>query len=137
VEAALETLRAVAGSARAIAIVGEMRELGPLSGEAHARVGRAAARVGVAELHLLGAETRAAGEAAAAAGLAAEGIWRREDRGSLAAFVAARIRPGDWVLIKGSRSLGLEAVAEALAQGVGPEPACEPCLPDSANGGRS
>jgi len=136
VEAALETLRAVAGSARAIAIVGEMRELGPLSREAHARVGRAAGRVGVDELHLLGAEARAAEEAAAAAGLAADRIWRHEDRGSLAAFVAARVRPGDWVLIKGSRSLGLEAVAEALEQGLGPEAASASCLPASENAER-
>jgi hypothetical protein len=41
-----------------------------------------------------------------------------QDRESLARDLDADLRPGDWVLVKGSRAMGLEAVADALCQGV-------------------
>jgi len=115
VEAALETLGELAGAARRIAIVGEMRELGDLARAGHVRVGRAAARLPVDELHLLGRATEWTRDGAAAAGLPPERIWIYADRDALAAAVSRRLRPGDWVLVKGSRALGLEAVAEALS----------------------
>ncbi len=114
VEAALETLAELAGDSRKVAILGEMRELGTLCREGHEAVGRAAVRHGVHELHLLGPATVAVREAATQAGLPPERVWMYEDREALAAALARALRPGDWVLIKGSRALGLEAVAEAL-----------------------
>lgn len=114
VAAALSNLREMAGSARMIAVLGEMRELGPLSEACHTRVGEVAADVGICELHLLGGNTEWIREGAAARGLSPDRIWIYEDRDALAAAVWRRVRPGDWILIKGSRALGLEAVAEAL-----------------------
>ena len=114
VEAALETLAELAGGARKVAVLGEMRELGALCQEGHEAVGRAAVRYGVDELHLLGPATVAVREAATQAGLPPDRIWMYEDREALAAALGRVLRPGDWVLIKGSRVLGLEAVAEAL-----------------------
>ncbi len=114
VEAALATLGELAGPARKLAVLGEMRELGELAREGHTRVGRAAAELPVAELHLLGPATAWTREGAEAAGLAPERIWLHEDREALAAALTRRLRPGDWVLVKGSRALGLEAVADAL-----------------------
>jgi len=114
VEAALATLGELAGPARKIAVLGEMRELGELAPEGHDRVGRAAAALPVAELHLLGRAAAWARDGAAAAGLAPGRIWLYDDREALAAAVSRRLRPGDWVLVKGSRALGLEAVADAL-----------------------
>jgi UDP-N-acetylmuramoyl-tripeptide--D-alanyl-D-alanine ligase len=121
VEAALETLGELARTDRRIAILGEMRELGGLAPAAHARVGRAAARLPVDELHLLGPATEWTRDGATAAGLPAERIWIYEDREALAAAVSRRLRPRDWVLVKGSRAMGLEAVADALSSwGVAP-----------------
>jgi UDP-N-acetylmuramoyl-tripeptide--D-alanyl-D-alanine ligase len=114
VEAALATLGELAGSSRKLAVLGEMRELGPLAREGHARAGRAAAALPVAELHLLGQATVWTRDAAAAAGLPPERIWLYDDRDAVAASLSRRLRPGDWVLVKGSRALGLEAVADAL-----------------------
>lgn len=114
VEAALETLAELAGGARMLAVLGEMRELGALCRAGHEAVGRAAARLGVAELHLLGPRTVAVREAALDAGMPPERVWIYDDRATLAAAVARRLREGDWVLVKGSRAMGLEAVADAL-----------------------
>ncbi len=115
VEAALETFADLAGAARKVAVLGEMRELGELAEAGHRRVGRAAAAAGVAELHLLGAATGWIREGAAAAGVPPDRIWQYVDREALGAAVARRLGAGDWVLVKGSRALGLEAVAETLA----------------------
>lgn len=115
VEAALSTLAELAAGARMLAVLGEMRELGALGPEGHARIGRAAAALPLQELHLLGSATAAARDAAIAAGLPADRIWLHGDRESLAAAVFGRLRAGDWVLVKGSRALGLEAVADTLS----------------------
>jgi UDP-N-acetylmuramoyl-tripeptide--D-alanyl-D-alanine ligase len=107
--AALALLRRLPG--RRVAVLGDMRELGALTAEAHTDVGRDAARsadvvVGVGDL----AETIA--EAARADG-GAEAHHVRD--GAEALLVLRRVlRPGDTVLVKGSRALALDAVADAL-----------------------
>jgi UDP-N-acetylmuramoyl-tripeptide--D-alanyl-D-alanine ligase len=122
VEAALATLGELAGGARKIAVLGEMRELGALTAVGHEQVGRAVARLGVDELYLLGPATLRTRETAVAAGLAPDKIWMYDDRDALAAGLGRRLRRGDWVLVKGSRALGLEAVVESLeARGAGGE----------------
>lgn len=111
--AALALLRGVEG--RRVAVLGDMRELGPLALAAHEDVGRDAAAsadllIGVGELAV--AIVRAAREAGMPAA--------HHAREPAEALVVLRrmLRPGDTVLIKGSRALGLDAIAEALA---GPE----------------
>ena len=53
-------------------------------------------------------------EAAAAAGLDKNEIYTAADATEASAVAKKIIRKGDWVLIKGSRAMGLEAVAEAI-----------------------
>ncbi len=107
--AALAVLREATG--RRIAVIGDMKELGTLTAEAHDEVGRDAARsadvlVGVGEL------ARAAVESAKRAGM-------RETHavadGAEALVLLKRIqKPGDVILVKGSNSLRLWEVADAL-----------------------
>ena len=113
-EAALETLENLSGESRRIAVLGEMKELGGHSRESHARIGRAAAERGVSSLHLLGADTRWTREAALEAGLEPSRVHWHEDRETLAEALNAELGPGDWVLVKGSRAVGLETVADRL-----------------------
>ncbi|MHA7860833.1 UDP-N-acetylmuramoyl-tripeptide--D-alanyl-D-alanine ligase [Tessaracoccus sp. Y36] len=95
--------------ARVVAVLGDMLELGPLADDLHEEVGRLAADLGVAEVVAVGdlADRIVAG--AAGEGIIARTANREEVVASLT------LNPGDVVLIKGSRGVGLETVAAALA----------------------
>jgi UDP-N-acetylmuramoyl-tripeptide--D-alanyl-D-alanine ligase len=101
--AALAHLLERAVGRRTVAILGEMAELGDEAARYHEEVGREAAGVdvvlGVGELARLYAPDEWAASAADARAIA-----------------LALVRPGDAILVKGSRSVGLEAVAEALLE---------------------
>jgi UDP-N-acetylmuramoyl-tripeptide--D-alanyl-D-alanine ligase len=110
--AALETLAGLPG--RHIAVLGEMAELGELAEASHRDVGTRAGRT----LDLLVAVGEARGvlaDAAIAAGLPADAVLGVADAEAALAAVGPRLRPGDVVLVKASRSVGLERVAEGLA----------------------
>ena len=109
--AALEHLAERAGSRRRVAVLGDMAELGPSAVAYHREVGALAARAGVAALVAIGPLAR--GYLHGARGIA-ETRWAPDLEGGLAALRAV-LRPGDCVLVKASRAMGLEAVAEALA----------------------
>jgi UDP-N-acetylmuramoyl-tripeptide--D-alanyl-D-alanine ligase len=99
--AALAYLQERANGRRTVAILGDMAELGPEAARYHEEIGRAAGTVavviGVGELARSYAPDAWAPTATAAVDLARE-----------------LVRPGDAVLVKGSRAVGLEVVAEAL-----------------------
>ncbi|MEO5818949.1 MAG: UDP-N-acetylmuramoyl-tripeptide--D-alanyl-D-alanine ligase [Vicinamibacteraceae bacterium] len=117
VERALDVLGAETGSRR-VAVLGEMLELGPESASLHARVGQAAARAGVAVLVTVGGEpARALGRGAQDAGLAAGAVQHAATSDEAADIVAGLVRPGDLVLVKGSRGVRLERVVDRLAEG--------------------
>ncbi|MFL5263437.1 MAG: UDP-N-acetylmuramoyl-tripeptide--D-alanyl-D-alanine ligase [Anaeromyxobacteraceae bacterium] len=113
--AALATLadlaRSGAPGGRAMAVLGDMLELGPGEAEAHARLGEEAAKV-AALYAAFGPRSRAGAEAARAAG-AAE-VFHTEDLPALVAWVTERLREGDVLLVKGSRGMKLERLVEAL-----------------------
>ncbi len=105
---------ASAGAARRVVILGEMLELGPASAEAHREIARAAARVADAAVFVgsRAADMADAWRDAGGGGTPAE-IPTLDNGGANA--VASLLRPGDAVLLKASRRLGLERVVEALA----------------------
>jgi UDP-N-acetylmuramoyl-tripeptide--D-alanyl-D-alanine ligase len=115
VERALEVIGAERGAARRVAVLGEMLELGSESRALHARCGRAAAAAGVDVLVTVGGDAaRALGDAAVDAGLSAEAVRHVATSTEAASLVASLVRPGDLVLVKGSRGIRLERVVEAL-----------------------
>lgn len=134
--AALEVLRSFAGpDGRCIAVLGDMYELGAMEVEGHRQVGAAAARladeliaVGGLGRHIAaGAREALAGGSAAQAGGGAGGgadggggVRLREvaevpGNGEAVARLKARLRPGDTVLVKGSRGMKMEEIVQALA----------------------
>jgi len=113
-KAALATLRTLAGTGRAVAALGDMLELGPAEADLHRELGADAARAGLAALATFGPRSRLAHEAALAAGVAAADAFHTEDPQALSAFVRERLRPGDVLLVKGSRGMKLERLVEAL-----------------------
>lgn len=116
VEAALEAVRSLRAGRRVVAVLGEMRELGPLHQEAHRQVGRRCAQEGVDLLVAVGEGARELVEAARAAGFPEASVVWCPDAETAARWVAGQVRAGDLVLVKGSRAVGLEQVSEAVAQ---------------------
>jgi UDP-N-acetylmuramoyl-tripeptide--D-alanyl-D-alanine ligase len=113
VEAAFAVLRDVKG--RRIAVLGDMLELGSFSADAHDAAGRDAARstdilIGIGEL------ARTAVDAARAAGLS-EAYWA-SGPGEALVMLRRVQRPGDTILVKGSHSLALDRLADALVRPV-------------------
>jgi UDP-N-acetylmuramoyl-tripeptide--D-alanyl-D-alanine ligase len=114
VRAALKALVAMAGGRRTWAVLGEMRELGDASAEEHDAIGRLAVRLDVSRLVVVGEAARPMH-----LGASLEGSWGDEsvfvrDVGEAVALLRRELRPGDLVLVKASRAVGLEQVAEAL-----------------------
>jgi UDP-N-acetylmuramoyl-tripeptide--D-alanyl-D-alanine ligase len=108
--AALEYLAERAERRRRVAVLGDMAELGRTGPAYHREVGEAAVASGVEELLAVG--QLAQGYVEGAAGI--EARWVPNVHEALR-VLDELVRPGDAVLVKGSRAVGLEAVAEALA----------------------
>lgn len=112
--AAIRTLAAMARASgrRAVAILGDMKELGPIAEEEHRRLGRLAEMGEVAALAVVGdlaaliAEESSAGvkHAFATSEDGARAIWDI-------------VQPGDFVLVKGSRAMRMENITAALMGG--------------------
>jgi len=113
--AALDTLRelAQARAARAVVVIGEMKELGAQSVDEHARLGDAIAHAGVALAIGCGGMASIALERASRAGVA---VVDAPDVVAAAEEAVARVRSSDVVLVKGSRSVGAEVVVAALEE---------------------
>ncbi len=116
--AALEALTRIDAPGRRLAVLGEMRELGELSEREHAALGVLVGARALDALVTVGPEAAPLAAAARAAGVAVT-----EVADAAAALEAARafVAPGDAVLVKGSRAVGLELVATALRGGRGRE----------------
>lgn len=109
--AALESFSRLAVTGRRIAVLGEMRELGAIAPAQHARVGEQVGQAGVGVLVTVGSGTDELGEAAAAAGVEVHHV---DDTDAAVTVVRSLAAPGDAVLVKASRLVGLERVADAL-----------------------
>jgi UDP-N-acetylmuramoyl-tripeptide--D-alanyl-D-alanine ligase len=119
--AALETLHQMDRSHKKVVVLGDMLELGAQSAAAHQDIGRAVARIGFDGLLAVGefAETLVA--AAWKGGMSKKkamffakkeqiGDWLRES------IAAGALRPGDWVLVKGSRGMRMETITLDLLE---------------------
>jgi UDP-N-acetylmuramoyl-tripeptide--D-alanyl-D-alanine ligase len=109
--AALEHLDDRAGSQRKVAVLGDMAELGPGAPAFHREVGAAAARAGVEVLVAVGPLARNYVQGARGVPVTR---WAPTVEQGLAALRSV-LQPGDCVLVKGSRAMGLEVIAEAVA----------------------
>jgi UDP-N-acetylmuramoyl-tripeptide--D-alanyl-D-alanine ligase len=100
--AALEHLVQLAAGRRTVAVLGDMAELGTYSEEGHREVGRALADLGIDEVVAIGPQA------------VAYGGHHVDSVEQALAYLEDLLRPGDCVLVKAARAMGLERVAEAL-----------------------
>jgi UDP-N-acetylmuramoyl-tripeptide--D-alanyl-D-alanine ligase len=102
-------------------VLGDMAELGEDAVALHRRVARVAQQAGVTRLYGLGELGTVAADAFGAGGIAFN------DRTELEAELALHAGPGDTVLVKGSRRMGMEHVVQALLK--------YSCTPKTSPGG--
>ena len=114
--AALETLMQVKQQGRALAVLGDMLEMGEESASLHKQVGRIAAKQGVDYLLAMGKQASHLLAGAAEAGMARDQLTEADNHEKIAARVHSLMAAGDWVLVKGSRGMRMEKVVEALIE---------------------
>ncbi|MDQ1690100.1 MAG: UDP-N-acetylmuramoyl-tripeptide--D-alanyl-D-alanine ligase, partial [Pseudonocardiales bacterium] len=112
--AALKTLAIMSRGRRSVAVLGHMGELGSESTAEHDALGRLVVRYDIGKVIAVGDEARPI-----AHGAALEGSWNGEsewvsDTDAATARLAGILEPGDVVLVKGSRSAGMERVAAGI-----------------------
>jgi UDP-N-acetylmuramoyl-tripeptide--D-alanyl-D-alanine ligase len=111
-KAALDVLAETGG--RRIAVLGDMFELGDYSARGHSEVGGwTAGRVDL--LIAVGEHAGVLIDAARQAGMPAEGTVACASNDEAAAYLAPRLRADDFVLVKGSRGMRMEAIVQALS----------------------
>ena len=115
--AALKALTAMGQGRRTWAVVGEMKEIGDTSVDEHDAIGRLAVRLDINRLVAVGDGARPVH-----LGASQEGSWGNEstwvaDADAALQLLRDELRPGDVVLVKASRSIGLDVVATGLLAG--------------------
>jgi len=123
-EKAIELLRDAEPRGRRILVAGDMLELGPLETKAHARLGEQVAKAGIDLFVAVGPRSAGAARTAGRPGTAGSSrVKHFPDSEAAAPFVAAACRPGDLILVKGSRGMKMERVVQALLKRSGASPA--------------
>ena len=112
--AGLKAARWMARDGRLVAVLGHMAELGPISLDEHERLGELIVRIGVDRLVTVGEPARMIHRAAVREGQLPEDALDVDTPEEALAELRAWLRSGDVVLIKGSRVVGLERLAEAF-----------------------
>jgi UDP-N-acetylmuramoyl-tripeptide--D-alanyl-D-alanine ligase len=116
-DAAVAALQLV-GASRKLAFLGEMLELGPSAADLHRQAGeRLAGRVH--RLMAVGSLAQELLEGARAAGMPDTALSHYPDAAAAAAAAVTLVRPGDAVLVKGSRGVRMESIVEALLERFG------------------
>ena len=113
--AALLTLRELKGDRRAIAVLGDMLELGEESLSAHRDVGHLAANC-VERLYLYGAMGETVAAAALEAGMAESEVVCVASPDDILQDIVKDHLDGDYILVKGSRGMKMDIVSSSLRE---------------------
>jgi UDP-N-acetylmuramoyl-tripeptide--D-alanyl-D-alanine ligase len=114
-EAALRLLAELKGVHRGVAVLGDMGELGETTEGAHREAGRLAATLGIDVLIALGDCAEIVASGALASGMNRDCVVVATDHADAGARASAALHERDTVLVKGSRSMRMERVVEAIA----------------------
>ena len=116
-ELALETLAEAKGEGRAIAVLGDMLELGSFTKEAHEQIGKKVSELSIDFLLALGEEASTVVQSAIRHGFPMKSARMVENHSEAISLLREMIQDGDWILVKGSRRMAMEKIVEGLAEG--------------------
>jgi UDP-N-acetylmuramoyl-tripeptide--D-alanyl-D-alanine ligase len=112
-KAALKALAALRERNRSAFAAGDMLELGGHAPELHRQLGRMAAQAKVSRLCAAGRHAEKVAEGARAEGMKPHDIFVGE-KDRILEDLKLWARPGDWILVKGSRGMRMEGIVEGL-----------------------
>ncbi len=115
--AAVRTVTLESRGKPVVAVLGDMRELGPGSASLHREVGHQIAALGVAQLITLGQMTLELTRGAREAGLAASACRHAESHEQIVNWLRNEVIKDAWVLVKGSRSMAMDRIVEGILAG--------------------
>lgn len=110
-KAALDVLEEIGMTGCRIAVLGDMLEMGDWAREAHAEVGRYAAGKRLSRLITVGPNAAYIGGGAIEAGFPEEAVSIFSSNKEAARFIEKIVQNGDTILIKGSRGMKMEELA--------------------------
>jgi UDP-N-acetylmuramoyl-tripeptide--D-alanyl-D-alanine ligase len=115
---ALELLADLPGN-RKWAVLGDMKELGPMAAEWHREIGELAASLRLAGLITVGdlGHHVAEGAVGVKPGMGSGHVMEAADNAEAAALMLERVSLGDVVLVKGSRAMKMEEIVRSLLEG--------------------
>jgi len=113
---ALETLSEVKGGGRAIAVLGDMLELGDFAEEAHQQMGQKVRELSIDLLLTVGEWAPVIAESAIRHGFPLERAKVVESHPEAISILKQWIQEGDWILVKGSRGMRMEKIVEGLTE---------------------
>jgi len=112
-EVAIKTLNSLKGKKRGVLVAGDMLEMGKYAESMHREIGSLSARSNIAKLYITGEFAEAVANGAIG-----------KDKNPMDVFIGSKeeiledlkkwLLPGDWVLVKGSRAMGMEKIVEGL-----------------------
>lgn len=113
-DVALETVAELKGCGRAIAVLGDMLEMGEFSERAHIELGEKVQELSIDFLLTLGEWSSIVVESAIRHGAEPGRARRVESHQEAIATLKQVIQNGDWILVKGSRGMAMEKIVEGL-----------------------
>jgi UDP-N-acetylmuramoyl-tripeptide--D-alanyl-D-alanine ligase len=114
--AAIETLAGMMGAERRIAVLGDMAELGSLAELAHFRIGEELANHPIDVLVTVGERAARIADGARAEGMDPERVRPCATVDEASEVLDDELEPGDVVLVKASRVMGLERIVEGIVE---------------------
>ncbi|MEO0021305.1 MAG: UDP-N-acetylmuramoyl-tripeptide--D-alanyl-D-alanine ligase [candidate division WOR-3 bacterium] len=114
-QAALEVLANSTAREFRLAVLGDMLELGSRSAELHRQVGEIAGRI-IDRLITVGTLAQLISEGAETAGLPADRIRHYHSSGEVGRELFDFIKPGDTILVKGSRAMAMERITQLIVR---------------------
>jgi len=114
VKSALETLAEVAQKNRKIAILGDMLELGEKTDFYHREIGKEVAKLSIDILITVGQRGKMIAQSSKEEGMAKERVFsfEKNEKMNLAKKLLSLTKPGDFILLKGSREMKMEEILE-------------------------
>lgn len=116
VAVALKTLLDLKNNSRSIVVLGDMLELGDVSSSAHYNIGRFIAQSNIDHLMVMGDYADEVLKGAIEAGMSFKRLFKGNTHKDIYLRLKKTLKAGDWVLVKGSRNMHMEALIDELTE---------------------